>query len=212
MYVSFPSPFSSAFVRTLHAQHVFIVSANSFVRRALVLYNAVAAAAALAAPNAGQHPILRIGGQELASLCHNNLQQTVLAMPGRDVAFVRGRITPQQVATQRPSYVNALLIQSRGVVQARPCSECSRRGLSPFPECAMVAGHFGGSCGNCKWRDHAARCHPSPAPADEDDGNDSDEVVIVRSSGPRRPAIDAPVRRGLLEAGDGSRGDPLVID
>jgi hypothetical protein len=84
----------------------------------------------------------------------------VLGLPGQDVEFVRGSITPAQVGTHRPSYINAILIQSRGVVQAPACDACSaaRPGFRPFPECRRVPGHFGGCCGNCKWRDHAARC------------------------------------------------------
>jgi hypothetical protein len=147
-----------------------------------------------------------VGGQQLAVLCHNSLQQTVLALPGRDVVFVRGRITPQQLVTHRPSYVNALLIQSRGVVRARPCTECSRRGLSPFPECRQVAGHFGGACGNCKWRDHAARCHsPSPASSDDEDGDEDD---MPPPAGPRR--LPAPVQPRLLMS-SGSSEDPIVL-
>jgi hypothetical protein len=57
-------------------RQIFFLTIVLFVRltiyRALVLYDAVAAAAALVA--AGQNPILRIGGQELALLCHNGLQ------------------------------------------------------------------------------------------------------------------------------------------
>jgi hypothetical protein len=178
--------------------------------RALVLFNAVNAALAVA--NANAHPMLIIGGQQLGPLCHNALQQTVLAMPGRDVAFVQGRITPQQLMTHRPSYVNALLIQSRGVVRAVPCAECSRRGLTPFPDCASVQGHFGGSCGNCKWRDHAARCNPPPEDLSSEDGgsgNESDEVQVVAVRRAPQGLIAGPVRRGLIE--DGSRDAPIVL-
>lgn len=31
-------------------------------------------------------------------------------------------------------------------------------GLRAFPECKGLSGYLGGACGNCKWRDHAARC------------------------------------------------------
>jgi hypothetical protein len=65
----------------------------------------------------------------------------------------------------RPSYINAVLIQSRGIFVGAPCSACaSQMRLSihgwakPFPVCVRLPGHFGGCCGNCKWRDHAARC------------------------------------------------------
>lgn len=92
-------------------------------------------------------------------------------MPGRNVDFVRGRITPAQVGTHRPSYINALLIQSRGIVNYQACTECARRGLTPFPECISVAEHFGGCCGNCKWRDHGARCRRRPDPDSSDESN-----------------------------------------
>jgi hypothetical protein len=58
--------------------------------RALVLYNA--AAAALAAPPNGPYATLRIGGNQLIALCYNALQQTVLAILGQDVDFVQGSI------------------------------------------------------------------------------------------------------------------------
>jgi hypothetical protein len=76
--------------------------------RALVLYNA--AAAALAAPPDGPYATLRIGGNQLTALCYNALQQTVLAMPGRDIDFVQGSILLTQLMTHRPSYVNRSLI------------------------------------------------------------------------------------------------------
>jgi Protein of unknown function (DUF3716) len=125
------------------------------VRRALVLYNA-----AVAHASAGQDPVLVVGGQQMAAFVHSPQGRAVLALPGRDVVFVRGAITPKQVGSHRPSYINAILIQSRGNVVSSPCTGCQgpRHGPRPFPECRRLPGHFGGSCGNCKWRDHAARC------------------------------------------------------
>lgn len=157
---------------------------TSYDDRALVLYDALAAALAVAAQG---DPILRVGGQVLGPLCHNNLQQTVLAMPGRDVRFVRGSITQQQVRTHRPSYVNAILIQSRGSLVPGGCSRCRRSPQlrRPFPECRRVVGHFGGCCGNCKWRDHAARCVVREAEvvdlvsSDDDDSPDDDDRGIA---------------------------------
>ena len=72
---------------------------------ALVLWQAAVAAAA---PNA--HPVLPVGGQQLGAWVHSAQGLAVLALPGRDVPFVRGAITGQQVLTHRPSYINAILI------------------------------------------------------------------------------------------------------
>jgi hypothetical protein len=125
------------------------------VHRALVLYNA-----AVAHAPAGQNPVLVIGGQQMAALIHSPQGRAVLALPGQDVVFVPGAITPKQVGSHRPSYINAILIQSRGNMVLGPCTACQglRPGLRPFPECRRLPGHFGGCCGNCKWRDHAFKC------------------------------------------------------
>ncbi|KAE8334105.1 hypothetical protein BDV24DRAFT_170591 [Aspergillus arachidicola] len=59
----------------------------------------------------------------------------------------------------RPSYVNTLLIQSRGHRLAEPCTRCRRgQGRLLFPECRQVPGAFGGACANCKWPDKASQC------------------------------------------------------
>jgi len=118
--------------------------------RDLVRYDAAANNnAALAAPA----PRLLVGGQQLASFCHNDLQRAVLALPGRDVRIVRGGITPNQVGSHRPSYINAILIQSRGDARVGndaciTCRTAPNRG--PFPFCCSLPGHFGGCCSNCK--------------------------------------------------------------
>jgi hypothetical protein len=69
------------------------------VHRALVLYNA-----AVANASAGQNPVLVVGGQQMAAWVHSPQGRAVLALPGRDVVFVRGAITPNQVASHRPSH------------------------------------------------------------------------------------------------------------
>ena len=107
------------------------------------------------------------------------------------MTFVRGSITPQQLSTHRPSYVNAILIQRGGVLVPAGCNECQRRGLTPFPECRRIVGHFGGACGNCKWRDHAARCRlvePDEGGSDGSDGDGSDDDAPRRPDPPARAA------------------------
>jgi hypothetical protein len=43
-------------------------------------------------------------------------------LPGENVEFIRGRISARQFQIHQPSYVNALLIQSRGHPLAVPCT------------------------------------------------------------------------------------------
>ena len=89
--------------------------------------------------------------------------------------YVASSITIAQVQSNRPSYITAILIQRAGVVHPQgDCLNCQRRGLRPFTECRRTQGHFGGCCGNCKWRDHARQCPwprdqspSSPPPSDD---------------------------------------------
>jgi hypothetical protein len=96
----------------------------------------------------------------MANFVHWPAGRAVLALPGQDVVFVLGVITPNQLLQHRPSYVNAILIQSRGQQVPGGCLACrsARPGLRPFPECRRLLGYFGGCCGNCKWHDHTVRC------------------------------------------------------
>ncbi|KAK4153875.1 hypothetical protein C8A00DRAFT_33347 [Chaetomidium leptoderma] len=64
--------------------------------------------------------------------------------PSVDTEAYRGKVTTAKLL--RPSYMNAVLIQSRG------------------------RGFFQDSCGNCKWRDHATRCKVE----DEEDKDNKD--------------------------------------
>ena len=146
----------------------------------------------------------------LVALCHNQVQQAVVALPGINVRFVRGAITPAQVITHRPSYVNAILIQRAGILIPGGCSECRRRGFTPFPECRFVPGYFGDACGNCKWRDHAARCQH---PRDDDSDNNSDDED-PRTERPRLLAPAPGPRRGravVVVPAYGSAANPIVL-
>ena len=147
----------------------------------MVLFNPPAGAAVGAINPAA--PVLRVANAgTFANWPLNSLQQAILALPGRDVPYVAGAIDPYQVAWNRPSYINAILIQRAGWVHAQgDCLNCQRRGLRPFPECRRTQGHFGGCCGNCKWRDHARQCpwprnqSPPPPPAPEDSSDDESD-------------------------------------
>ena len=121
--------------------------------------------------------LLPIGGQQLAEFYHNVLQRRVLMLPGRYVLVVRGAIIEAQVRSHRPSYINALLIQSRGRAVRTLCTVCqtqmtaSTNGWArPFSVCIRLPNHFGGAYANCKWRDHAGRYSVRDGQA-----NDTDE-------------------------------------
>ncbi|KAI8957881.1 hypothetical protein F5Y11DRAFT_338005 [Daldinia sp. FL1419] len=129
---------------------------------------------------AGPLILLPIGGQEMAPYCFNKVQRAILALPGWSVIVVRGSISPGQVITSRPSYVNALLIASRGVAAPRPCRACQEQSVRypdsysrPFPVCIKLRGYFGGCCAGCKFRDHAIRCDIQDSDSDDDDDKPS---------------------------------------
>lgn len=72
-------------------------------------------------------------------LVHSAIQKLVLAQPVLDVAHVAGSIKTQQLLSQRPSYTNAVLIQSRGIVETPGYTACVEGpGLRPFPVCRRL--------------------------------------------------------------------------
>jgi len=138
-----------------------------------------------------------VGQLQLTTFVHTRPEHALLARPGRDVDFVRGTISSNQVGMHRPSYINAVLIQSREQVAPVACTQCARpNGLRPFPKCRFVPEHFGGACANCKWRDHATRCNLLEA---EDDGSEDewDEDRRSRSLGREDDRTERRRLRGL---------------
>jgi hypothetical protein len=132
---------------------------------------------------------LPIGGPWQAPFFLNALQVQILALPGGNVLIRRTVFlgtTAQQLAAHRPSYINAILIQRAGQLVPGGCLECQRRGAFPFHECRRTPGHFGGACGACKWRDHAARCSQRDAnqPDSSDSDSDDEEPLLSSSEGP----------------------------
>lgn len=136
------------------------------------------------------------------------MQLATLRLRGRPIWHVRGNINGQQIVSQRPSYINALLIQSRGDRLRSVCDACAVR-CKPFPECIRLPGYFGGCCGNCKWRDHAARCsvrdgepynatrpwpvtQPRPLPAADVVDLTHDQSVVRSARGPARRPYQRP--------------------
>jgi len=103
-------------------------------------------------------------------------QNRVVSFAAANVEYFSGKLNSYQLKTHRPSYVNAVLIQTRGIVNASPCSMCSLlicrtttnqrilgecRGhpyRGPFLECVSLPYDWSVCCGNCKFRDWAKRC------------------------------------------------------
>jgi hypothetical protein len=158
------------------------------------------------------HAVLLVGGQQLTPWCLGRpTLLALLAMAGANVRFVPGAIHVHQAQTftTRLSYVKAVLVQRAGVIIPGGCNRCnSGAGYRPFTQCRFVRGFFHDACGNCIWRDHAARCRHGDDDEDgADDDNDSfhtaesgsdDDVVIL--DGPQRLL---PVAGGM--------GNPIVL-
>ena len=99
----------------------------------------------------------------------------------------------------RPSYLNAILIQSRGCTGITYTSYVQNLNRGPFVDYRRVKGYFTGACGNCKWRDHAARCSVS-AP-----GEESDNKVLVIEGRQERKAEE------VEEVGEAKKIEYIVI-
>ncbi|KAK4040493.1 hypothetical protein C8A01DRAFT_15648 [Parachaetomium inaequale] len=96
------------------------------------------------------------------SLVHET-QRTIFRLPSREtILFVQGWITAKHIASQRPSYVNGLLIHSRGQDAAVSCVQCAEKrtknALGPFLSCRVLPGNYHNSCSNCKWFDNTSTC------------------------------------------------------
>jgi hypothetical protein len=96
------------------------------------------------------------------SLVHES-QRAIFRLPSREfIHFVQGWITSKHIASQRPSYVNGLLIQSRGQDAPVSCVQCNEKrakhALGPFVTCRILPGSYHNSCSNCKWFDNTSSC------------------------------------------------------
>ena len=126
---------------------------------------------------------LNIRNQDLTPFVRTPSQWTALALPGINIIVRSSMVTAVRLHCRQPSYVNALLVQSRGESSATDCDSCHRElgfacDRKPFPECRHLPGHFGGVCGKCKWFDHSARCSVQdlpPSSSSDDEGSDNND-------------------------------------
>ncbi|KAL4788754.1 hypothetical protein BDV19DRAFT_383652 [Aspergillus venezuelensis] len=95
------------------------------------------------------------GNRALFDLCHNEIQKEVWAFPSYEFVVRVGSLSVKQLQTARPSYVNAILIASRGVKVREPCKHNSRW---VFGEQVRIPGYWNGCCAGCKWKDGGAKC------------------------------------------------------
>jgi hypothetical protein len=110
-------------------------------------------------------PVIAISIREALteqSLVHDT-QRAIFGLPSREfIHYVQGWITPKHIASQRPSYINGLLIHSRGQDAAVSCVQCAakraKHALGPFVTCRVLPGSYHNSCSNCKWFDNTASC------------------------------------------------------
>ena len=136
--------------------------------------------------------VLQVANTQLQPWVHSPQSQALLAQkPGQDVTFTHGSIKPKHIESARHSYINAILIQSRGAVLNRACDRClkgaarARKQSSSqrFLDCRRVRGHFGGCCANCKWPDAARKCSYVWDEEDEEEEEEEDDDGSGRKSG-----------------------------
>ncbi|KAK1772894.1 hypothetical protein QBC33DRAFT_522792 [Phialemonium atrogriseum] len=123
-----------------------------------------------------------------ATLVHDT-QRAIFRLPCREfIYFVHGWITARHVASQRPSYINGLLIHSRGEDSPSSCAQCVERraknALGPFLTCRTLAGTFHDSCSNCKWFDNTSVCslYTGPRPNRKRKPRESDALDATATS------------------------------
>ena len=87
------------------------------------------------------------GNEGLREVCHTAEQREVWRFPSYEFTVREGSIRVAQIRSARPSYVNALLIASRGVPQRRLCG---RNNGMVFADHVRLPGFWGGACAGCK--------------------------------------------------------------
>lgn len=114
------------------------------------------------------------------TLVHDT-QRAIFNLPSREIIyFVQGWITGRHIASKRPSYINGLLIHSRGEDSPVQCAQCAERrsknALGPFITCRILAGNYHNSCSNCKWFDNTSACslYTGPKPNRKRKAKDAD--------------------------------------
>lgn len=161
-----------------------------------------------------------------SALVHDT-QRAVFRLPSKEVIyFVHGWITARHVASQRPSYVNGLLIHSRGDDAPVECTACQDRraknALGPFLTCRTLPGSYHNSCSNCKWFDNTSSCSlytgPKPnrkrKPKEPADGPDAEPTAGRKKKSKRSTDVEpvAAESRPAVEPDMGAPEPPVIPD
>ncbi len=124
--------------------------------RILILYNAYITVLVLVNINADS--VLWVDQQQLALYAHFSQTMVILALLSDNILFVWNCTTSTQIRTHQLSYINAILIQSQGVLISVSCINCHKCSMTLFLKCHCTSKHFSECCSNCKWHDHTAHC------------------------------------------------------
>ncbi|PYH87487.1 hypothetical protein BO71DRAFT_280407, partial [Aspergillus ellipticus CBS 707.79] len=96
------------------------------------------------------------GNHCLYSVYHTDIQKEVWRFPHHEFLVRLDAYTDTvQVRTSRQSYVNGLLIATRGIAYRTGCSNSP---LANFGPVVRMAGYFGGACASCEWKSNRSRC------------------------------------------------------
>jgi len=114
--------------------------------------------AVLALASVNVDSVLFVDQQQLVQYAHFSQTRVILVLLNVNVLFVRLCITSNQMRTHQLLYINAILIQSQGVLISAGCLNCQTHGMMLFLKCRCTSEHFDECCSNCKWRDHMCCC------------------------------------------------------
>jgi hypothetical protein len=75
----------------------------------------------------------------------------------------RGHVSAANILSQRPSYLKAIIIHTRGNLNFQPCQRClaayNRTGeFLHYAGCISLFSWYNGACSNCIHDDHGATC------------------------------------------------------
>jgi len=90
--------------------------------RALILYNVYVVALVLA--DVDVNSVLFVDQQQLAQYIHFSQTRVIIALFSVNILFVQQCITSDQIRIHHLLYINAILIQSQGVLISAGCTNC----------------------------------------------------------------------------------------
>jgi len=116
--------------------------------QSLILYNVYVVILVLVA--ADEDSVLFVDQQQLTQYIHFSQSRDIFMLFNVDVSFVQLCILLNQVRTHQLSYINAILIQSQGVLISVNCTNCQTHSMKLFLKCHCMSKHFDECCSNCK--------------------------------------------------------------